>query len=460
VGGGATNSGGSSSNVSSVAFPVSYSSDSRYLQDHNGNPVPILGRAAWFLISLPTSGYQTFLNDTLSRGYNAIEMITMDHDPRGNNAPYDGAGNLPFLKRLDGGSWSGSLTYSNVNNEAPDFTTPNASYWASLDALIDSCNQSGILVFLFPAYAGYGGGNQGWMQEMVANGASRMQTYGAFLANRYKSRGNIVWMMGGDHIPTGTEAPSETGLRSGLDSVSGQSSLLHSAEWEGGYATQHLDFGSMTLNGVYSFSGDVNTNGRAAYGFTPTEPAFLLEEPYDQEGPDGTNVNSSATQPVRRFQWSGWLSTIGGYISGNGYVWPFTSVWQSHLDTQGSRDMARLNTFIKTIAWNQLVPSGLGGMKSLVTSGGGSSPSDASYVAAAATPTGTLLVAYVPPAHSGNITLDMTAMSGTSQANWFNPTTAAYTSIGTYPNTGTHVFAPPADNGTGFTDWVLVLSKQ
>jgi len=34
-------------------------------------------------------------------------------------------------------------------------------------------------------------------------------------------------------------------------------------------------------------------------------------------------------------QWWGWLSTIGGYIAGNGYVWPFIPGWQNHLDTQG-----------------------------------------------------------------------------------------------------------------------------
>ena len=71
-------------------------------------------------------------------------------------------------------------------------------------------------------------------------------------------------------------------------------------------------------------------------------------------------------------------------------------------------------------------------MKTLVTAGGGV-PADANYVAAAATPTGTLLVVYVPPAHSGSITIDMTVMSGTAQASWFNPTTAAYTVIGTFP---------------------------
>jgi hypothetical protein len=54
----------------------------------------------------------------------------------------------------------------------------------------------------------------------------------------------------------------------------------------------------------------------------------------------------------------------------------------------------------------------------------------------------------------------MTVMSGSMRARWFNPTSARYTSIGTFANTGTFNFTPPGDNGTGFTDWVLLLEKQ
>jgi hypothetical protein len=188
----------------------------------------------------------------------------------------------------------------------------------------------------------------------------------------------------------------------------------------------------------------------------PAIPAYLLEEPYDEEGPDGDNVNGAATQPVRRFQWWGWLSTIGGYISGNGYVWPFNAGWQNHLNTQGAQDMARLNAFIRSINWYQLVPSGLNGMRTLVTAGG-SSVSAADYVAAAATPAGDLLVAYIPPAHSGSITVDLTAMSNTVRARWFDPTSAAYSAIGNFPNTGAQTFTTPGSNSLGQADWVLVL---
>src|SRR5262249_34677212 len=159
--------------------------------------------------------------------------------------------------------------------------------------------------------------------------------------------------------------------------------------------------------------GDVAHQGLRAYAHTPIEPAFLLEEPYDEEGPDGNDVNPSATQPVRRFQWWGFLSTIGGYISGNGYVWRFHGPWRDHLNTQNTQDMAHLNMFIRSIDWSHLVPSDPDAPGRLVTSGGNFA-SDGNYVAAAATPSGSLLVAYVPPDHSGNITVDVSHMAGTT----------------------------------------------
>jgi hypothetical protein len=242
--------------------------------------------------------------------------------------------------------------------------------------------------------------------------------------------------------------------------VSGQQSSQYSAEWASeSIATDQSTFGSsMTLNGVYSWSGDVNTLGRRAYSFaSPTRVSYLLEEPYDEEGPDGNSANPSATQPVRRFQWWGWLSTIGGYISGNGYVWQFNAGWQSHLDTQGSRDMGRLNAFIKSVRWYDLVPSGLSGMKTLITNN--ASTGSSAYVAAAATTAGDLLVAYFPPGHATSNTVDMTAMSGQARARWFDPTNGGYTTIGTYANSGTMNFTPPGANSVGQNDWVLVLDR-
>jgi len=122
--------------------------------------------------------------------------------------------------------------------------------------------------------------------------------------------------------------------------------------------------------------------------------------------------------------------------------------------------MAVLNGFVKSIAWSDLVPSGLNGMKTLVTSGGGT-VTGSDYIAAAATPTGTLLVAYIPPDNTSRITVDMTAMGATAQARWYDPTAGTYTAIpGSFPNTGTRDFVPPGNNSSGYSDWVLVLDAS
>lgn len=449
-----------------AAFPVAPHSSRRYLVDANGNPFPILGRTMWFVSVLSVPDYQLLLDDAAARGYNAVEFHVPDRDLRGNRPPFAGNGAAPFLKQLDGGPYTGSFAYTDIHAQAPDFTTPNPAFWNYVDGIIAYMELKGMLCFVFPAYVGAARTHEGWMDELIANGPTKMQAYGAWIADRYKDQKNLVWMLGGDRGTspttfTSAEDSVERALLSGLKSVPDQQSTQFSAEWgPESIGTDQTSYGTtMTLNGAYSWNGDVATHGRRAYAHSPTLPAYLLEEPYDEEGPDGNHVNPHAIQPTRRFQWWGWLSTIGGYISGNGYVVQMSPVWRSHLDTQGTRDMTRLNAFIRSINWHELVPSGLGGMKRLVTSGG-NSPADADYVAAAATPAGDLLIAYIPPAHSGPITIDMTAMSGTARARWFDPTSATYTSIGTFTNTGTHSFVSTRTNSRGEGDWVLVLDHE
>ena len=344
-----------------TTFPLRISDDKRYLVDQRNKPFPILGRTAWFIISQPEKGYQKFVENTLAHGHNAIEFAVITHWPIGNHAPFNGEGELPFLKRLDGSDWDGKLKYNSLILEAPDLTTPNEKYWRFVDKFLAYCEAKGLLVFMFPAYVGYNGEEQGWMKELVANGKDKSMAYGAWIANRYKRQKNIVWMLMGDMGKFNDEQKiAEQALIDGLKSVKNQQSTQYTAESHSGEnAADNPQFGhEMTLNGVYTWELKVPVPylGRKGYSHEPTMPAFLLEEPYDEEGPDGNNYNPNATQPVRRFQWWGWLGTIGGYISGNAYIWQFVDpVWQDHLETQGAQDMIRLNKFINSVEWWKLV---------------------------------------------------------------------------------------------------------
>lgn len=454
-----------SSNAQTAAYPLKASADKHYLVDQNNTPYPILGRTAWFIASLTPAQYHHFIENTVAKGHNAIEMYVIQHDPRGNRFPHGGNGELPFLKTLDGSAWAGSITYKNGKNEAPDLTTPNEKYWSYIDTLFSYCESKNIVVFMFPGYLGHEGGIEGWMQELFLNGTEKTEAYGRWIANRYKNQKNLVWMLLGDmgNLPI-QQKKIEEALIKGLKSISNQQSALYSAEANSGQnSREDIDFGKgMTLNGTYSWLGFISGLGRKAYASQPVLPAFLLEEPYDEEGPDGNNVNRFSIQPVRRFQWWGWLSTIGGYISGNGYVWTFNSPdWQNHLDTKGAKQMSLLNTFIKSVSWWELLPSGLDGMKTLITSGEGL-PDSSDYVAAAANSAGTLLVAYLPPAHSGSIEVDMTVLQNHIQAYWLDPANGNTINIdhSSFSNAGKHLFTPPGTNSDGDKDWVLVMKSK
>lgn len=440
----------------SVLFPLAKSSNGRHFVDSSGQPFPKLGRTLWAIVVGSQTEYRAAIDDTAAKGYNSSEIAAIWRDQRTARVPYANNGALlPFLKRLDGSDWDGNLSGS-----APDFSTPNSAYFDFLEQIIDYAAAAGINLEMFPAYIGASGSYQGWNHEMVDNGATKMATYGTWIATRFAAKTNITWMLMGDNTPSGSLATVHDAMASAINAVTRASPYFSGENDSGLLTTDYAPVAALNcFNWAYHFGGAIIAECRNAYAYSPTTPAQLGEEPYDEEGPDGNNVNSNATQPVRRWQWWGWLSSIAGYCSGNGYIWPFNSGWQDHLNTVGAQDMARLNAFIRSIAWWTLVPDGLGGIGTLVTAGVGSGDGSAgtTTVTAAANPTGTLLVAYVPPDHTGTVTIDQTKMSATYRARWYDPTNATYTAIGSYANTGTRAFTTPGNNSAGAADWVLLL---
>jgi hypothetical protein len=470
-----------------TAFPLVISTDHRSLQDQNGVPFPILGDAGWEAptnLSLADQG--VYLDDRAAHGFNAVLIEAIEHKFTVVTPPKDLAGNLPFTRRLDGNAFTGSPSgmttnggtngqfapdpYQDITKQAPDFSYPDPNYFATLDGFIDLCAQKGFLVLLFPAYVGYGGGDEGWMSEMVANdavigaggfqgqpfadaGKSRMWNYGAWIADRYRAADNIVWVYGGDY--GGYTQPQKTAvddLMAGAISVKGKS-VLRTAHWARRSLASDITFtaGGFDLESVYA-DASAAQYGRSGYAHQPAAPTFELEDYYE-----GNN-----TEPNRRFAWWSWLSEIGGYFFGNETIWRFDNGWNAALSQQGSKDAAQLNQLIRSTDWPHLVPSGLAGSKNLVTAGGGvDNPQSTDYVAAAATSDGKLLIAYVPPDHKGSITIDMSALSGPAKARWLNPVSGMFNDIADQiPNNGTKQFDPPGDNGSGYSDWVLLINKD
>jgi len=460
-------------------FPLSISGNGRYLVDATGKPFPMVFRASWAMMSRTLAEIKTYLDDCVTRGFTGIEWHISHLASTENNPPFCGNGAAPWDLQIGGGA------YTTVITQTPDMSDLNESYWSFVDSVMDECSSRGLAMLLYGCYVGFDANSneQGWMTEMVANGTTRMFNFGAALATRYNgsTRGkNVIWMIGGDmgtgtHLFTQGEIDVLDAYVDGLESIA-RSSSLTSAEWDSpSIVSDQTTFGPRcNLEGAYNWGtggfAPVSHESRLAYAHTTSiGPALALEIPYDEEwsgtqgGTAGTGFNPNASHPIRKFYWWGWLNTIGGICFGNGYVWGFKNSpdYTAHLNTVGTQDITRMAKFMRRIPWWSLVPQGLGGSSTIITAGGGASDSATDYVAAARTSDGKKIVIYIPPAHTGSVTVDRTLMAGTFVARWWDPTNDTYTLIGTtHPNTTTEAFTPSGNNAAGEADWVLLLETE
>lgn len=154
------------------------------------------------------------------------------------------------------------------------------------------------------------------------------------------------------------------------------------------------------------------------------------------------------------------LSGATGQFYGNKYTWQFLPGWPSYVDSIGSRQMTFVTDLFSHRRWFDLVPDT---KHRLVISGYGTfsdsgDVNSSDYVAAARTPDGKLAIAYLPTGHS--IVVDLRRMAGRVTAQWYDPTSARYTTIAGSPlaRSGPRTFTPPAQNHSGDDDWVLVLT--
>jgi hypothetical protein len=488
--------------VVSTAFPLKISANGRYLVDQNGTPFRIHGYALWSLISaVATVGDLSKLLDALRAiGVNTLYVMLSDHDSdvalgrAAGGGPMNSAGAFPFTKNTMGGAYTGTgytgSTYggysagSMAGTQYANIATTNSSYFTWVDTVLDQALSAGILIMLFPAYLGYGGGDQGWAADLTASGASKVTAFGQFLGSRYKNQGNIIWMAYGDCDPGSISGmdPLLVNLLTAIKSVGAQQ--LWGGHLPKGNGSPFADPSVgpyLNLNSVYAWTS-TSSDDSPVYALTlqasqatPVTPAFFFDDAAYEYDPYSTNNSPTA---VRKREWWGLLSGTAGVTFGNEYMSSGGSTGSSSttgtfaamttpgalyggstgLPTDGHKHFGVMAQIMNPLPWWLLLPANVGGNGGLVTSGGGTLGGQ-DWVAAAADPGGSLLVAYVPPAHSGSLSIAGTAMSRSFTAYWIDPTTAGRTTIGTHLS-GAQTFSPTGNNAYGAADWVLLLQAE
>lgn len=148
------------------------SANHRYLQHTDGTPFFWLGDTGWLLperLNRDEAAY--YLKHCAEAGFNVVQVQTVNGVPAMNCY---GQSSHPFgydfnrLAELEG-------IYG---------------YWDHMDYIIDTAADNGIYIGMVCIW---GGLVKGGLMDV-----EQAKAYGTFLANRYKDRPNIIWIIGGD----------------------------------------------------------------------------------------------------------------------------------------------------------------------------------------------------------------------------------------------------------------------
>lgn len=423
------------------AFPLHLSADRRILEDAANRPFRIHGDAAWSLVAnLTPEEAERYLADRAARGFDAILVNLIEHRFAA-AAPRDREGRAPF-------------------DPPGDFGHPYEPYFASARQRVERAGRHGLLVLLIPAYLGYGcptapsPANEGWSAELSRVDPAVCASYGRYVGERFRGLDNVLWVEGGDCTP-----PPGSALERCAGEMMRALRQADPAALQTGHFRPNGDSldepalaRGMDVNSVYQYRVPY-LDCRRAYARTPPLPAYLAESGYEHEQVQGSSA------PVRKLILWASLTCTAGAVFGSRPVWLFGPGWQEGLDSPATRDVQRVGALLERLPWERLVPSGLGGMRQLVTAGLGL-PRSEERVAAAATPEGDLLLAYVPPGRGRprSIVVDTRGLAGPATARWFRPGTGDWIPVGQV-RSGRTWFTTPG--GTpGDDDWLLVVEAS
>jgi hypothetical protein len=432
------------------AYPLKVSANGRYLTDQNNIPFLIVGDAPQALpVMISTSDAARYFDDRQAHGFNSMWINVLCAGPyfpdcRDDGSTYDGI--RPFTAHL-----------SEARDTAHyDLTKPDERYFSRVDQMLTLAASHGMVVFLDPIETGQ------WLYTMRNNGPAACRNYGAYLGKRYKHFTNIVWLNGND-FRSWQDSSDDAVVRAVAEGIrSADPKQLQTLELNPPWGSSFDDRAWIpiaSVNSTYVY-GPTYIQMLRSYDQRPVSPTYLVEAHYDLER---VGNDYGTPQVLRRQEYWTMLSGGKGQLYGNAYTWTFMPGWQFNLDTVGVTQLMIWHQFFSSLPWQDLVPDqthtvvteGFGGYGTIHTR-----VSQSDYCTAARTADGSVVIAYMPTARK--ITVNMLSLKAPASARWFDPTTGTYATVpgGPFANSGTRQYAPPAKNGEGDSDWVLILNAS
>jgi hypothetical protein len=428
-----------------LSAQISISDNQRYLL-RNGKPFFWLGDTAWELFHrLNKEQADQYLQHRASQGFTVIQAVVL--------AEFDG------------------LHTPNANGDLPlkrdDPSKPDEAYFKHVDYIIDRADSYGLVIGLLPTW-----GDKVWKSTWGKGPeiftAKNAKAYGKWLAQRYRNRKNIVWILGGDRNPQNEQQVAiwrqmAAGILEGAGKKNKPVITFHpqphpqgSAAWF--HKDSWLSF-NMFQNG-HCRNTPVYDRIQTAYNMTPVKPV-LDGEPLYEDHPvcfNAADLGTSSAYDVRKYAYLDLFAGAFGHTYGCHDIWQFYSpyleavngphvYWQQAMDLPGAGQMKHVRKLMEANPMTERVPD-----QSLITENN-LTPDERIQATRGRD------YAYVYTAAGKPFTVHLGKINGTTlSAGWYDPRTGKYEAAGTTENKGDKLFTPPS-GGYG-KDWVLVLQDS
>jgi hypothetical protein len=364
------------------------------------------------------------------------------------------------LAEMDG------LRAPNANGDLPfineDPLKPNEKYFQHVDYVVDKAAQYNMNIGMLPTWGDkvfkdkWGKGPEIFNEQNAA-------AYAGWLANRYKDKKNIIWILGGDRIPRG-EQDLNTWKAMGraiMKATGGKATItfhpqpnkLGSAEWF--HQEDWLSFNMFQTGHCRDIP--VYDRIQAVYNLTPIKPV-LDGEPIYEDHPvcfNAKDLGTSSAYDVRKSAYLDLLAGAFGHTYGCHDIWQMYSpkleavngphiYWQDALDLPGANQMIHARKLIESHPFLDRVPD-----QSLLKE------NEYTVYDRVQACRGTDYI-FVYSSTGKPFTVNLGTISGQRlQAYWYDPRNGKTTAIDAIQNTGAKQFTPPS-SGYG-KDWVLIL---
>ncbi len=426
--------------------PLKISDNKRYLVHSDGTPFFYLGDTAWELFHrLNRDEADRYLKRRAEQGFTVVQAVA--------------------LAELDG------LNTPNALGDKPlidnDPTKPNEAYFKHVDYIVDKAAEYGIVIGLLPTWGDKLFKNN-WGKGPEVFNPQNARTYGRWIADRYKSRPNIIWILGGDRNPRdgSQDVAVWQAMAGGIqDGVGGADKALisyhpqpngrdgGSAKWFHG--DSWLDF-NMHQNG-HCRDTPMYDHISVSYNRTPTKPTMDAEPIYEDHPVcfNAKDLGTSNAYDVRKFAYLNLFAGAHGHTYGCHDIWQMYApgrepvngphmAWSEAVELPAANQMKFVRRLMESRPMLDRVPD-----QSLLLE---NNMVSAERIQA----TRGTDYAFVYSAAGRPFTMNLGKTAGANvKTAWMDPRTGEMKDNGTFANKGQQKFTPPR-SGYG-QDWVLVI---